>query len=167
MIYVAAGLGIVLVLAGLYMWWPGNGRALGRVLFPNLRAQGRPFWKELHVSLGFISIVLFFFLLSGLALILWQAICNELPQLAPCPVEDVAVRNPPTMRCSIPPLRLLIRGLPLCSHNLLGGTPIAGHGAGPLRHSGVACPDRGGVHETYSNNPNQCDRCSAGCGPAN
>ncbi|MFA6153264.1 PepSY-associated TM helix domain-containing protein [Mesorhizobium sp.] len=68
LIEVAAGLGIVLILTGLYMWWPRNGRSLNRILIPDLRAKGRPFWKELHVSLGFyISVVLFFFLLSGLS----------------------------------------------------------------------------------------------------
>ncbi|KRB29689.1 hypothetical protein ASE05_30975 [Mesorhizobium sp. Root172] len=68
LIETAAGLGIVLILTGLYMWWPRNGRSLRRVLVPNLGMRGRGFWKELHVSLGFyISAVLFFFLLSGLA----------------------------------------------------------------------------------------------------
>lgn len=65
---VAAGLGIVLVLTGLYMWWPRNGRTLRQVLLPNPLTRGRGFWKELHVSLGFyISIALLFFLLSGLS----------------------------------------------------------------------------------------------------
>lgn len=68
LIETAAGLGIVLILTGLYMWWPRNGRSLRRVFIPNLSMRGRGFWKELHVSLGFyISVVLFFFLLSGLA----------------------------------------------------------------------------------------------------
>lgn len=68
LIEIAAGLGIVLILTGLYMWWPRNGRSLRRALLPNLRTGGRAFWKDLHVSLGFyISIVLFFFLLSGLS----------------------------------------------------------------------------------------------------
>jgi uncharacterized iron-regulated membrane protein len=68
LIEVAAGLGIVLILTGLYMWWPRNGRSLRRVLVPNFTLRGRGFWKELHVSLGFyISVVLFFFLLSGLS----------------------------------------------------------------------------------------------------
>ncbi len=68
MIEIAAGLGIVLILTGLYMWWPRNGRSLGRALMPNFRTGGRAFWKDLHVSLGFyISVVLFFFLLSGLS----------------------------------------------------------------------------------------------------
>jgi len=65
---IAAGLGIVLVLSGLYLWWPRTGRSLARVLFPNLAARGRALWKELHVSLGFyISIVLLFFFISGMA----------------------------------------------------------------------------------------------------
>lgn len=64
---IAAGLGIVLVLSGLYLWWPRNGRALTRVLVPNLSLGGRARWKELHVSLGFyLSIVLLFFFISGL-----------------------------------------------------------------------------------------------------
>lgn len=68
LIEVAAGLGIVLILTGLYMWWPRNGRSLRNALLPNLLIRGRGFWKELHLSLGFyIAVVLFFFLLSGLA----------------------------------------------------------------------------------------------------
>lgn len=65
---VAAGLGLILVVTGLYLWWPRNGRGLGQVLAPRLAARGRNLWKELHVSIGFyISIVLVFFLISGLA----------------------------------------------------------------------------------------------------
>jgi len=67
-IEIVAGLGIVLVLTGLYMWWPRNARSLARALVPNLAARGRTLWKELHVSLGFyISVVLVFFLISGLS----------------------------------------------------------------------------------------------------
>jgi len=65
---VAAGLGIVMVLSGLYLWWPRDGSGLARVLVPNLWAKGRRLWKELHVTAGFyISIVLLFFLISGLS----------------------------------------------------------------------------------------------------
>lgn len=72
---IAAGLGIILVISGVYMWWPQNGRSLARALFPNLAAKGRALWKELHVSLGFyMSIVLVFFLLSGLA---WTGVWGE------------------------------------------------------------------------------------------
>lgn len=72
---IAAGLGIVLVLTGLYMWWPRNGRTLARSLVPNFAARGRGLWKELHVSLGFyMAIVLLFFLISGLS---WAGIWGE------------------------------------------------------------------------------------------
>jgi uncharacterized iron-regulated membrane protein len=72
---VVAGLGIILVLTGIYMWWPRNGRSLARALVPNSYARGRTLWKELHVSFGFyMSIVLLFFLVSGLA---WAGIWGE------------------------------------------------------------------------------------------
>lgn len=68
LIEIAAGLAIVLIATGLYLWWPRNGKTFLSVLVPNLSAKRRQLWKELHVSIGFyISIVLFLFLLSGLA----------------------------------------------------------------------------------------------------
>ena len=67
-IEIAASLGIVLLVTGLYLWWPRNGASLGQMLLPRLGAKGRPFWKSLHASTGFwIALVLFFFLLSGLS----------------------------------------------------------------------------------------------------
>ena len=65
---VAAGLGIVLVLTGVYLWWPRNGRSLRAALVPNLTARGRVFWKELHQATGFFfAVVLVFFFVTGLA----------------------------------------------------------------------------------------------------
>lgn len=70
-----AGLGVILLLTGLYLWWPRNIRTLGRALVPDFAARGRALWKELHVSLGFyLSIVLLFFLLSGLS---WSGVWGE------------------------------------------------------------------------------------------
>lgn len=67
-IEVAASLGIILVVTGLYLWWPRQGRSLARALTPDLSLQGRAWWKSLHESLGaWMSIILVFFLLSGLA----------------------------------------------------------------------------------------------------
>jgi len=64
---IAAGLGIVLLLTGLYMWWPRGSRSWRRALLPKL-GRGRPFWRELHMSTGFyFAIVLLFFLISGLS----------------------------------------------------------------------------------------------------
>lgn len=65
---ITAGLGIVLVLTGVYLWWPRNGRGLRAALVPSFAVRGRAFWKELHQTTGFfLAIVLVFFLLTGLA----------------------------------------------------------------------------------------------------
>jgi len=64
----AASLGITLLLTGLYLWWPRNGRGLGAALKPDLALRGRALWRSLHQTLGvWMSVVLLFFLLSGLA----------------------------------------------------------------------------------------------------
>ncbi|KIC36916.1 PepSY-associated TM helix domain-containing protein [Leisingera sp. ANG-M7] len=66
LIEIAAGLGIVLVLTGLYLWWP-RGNAISAFV-PNLRARGRTLWKNLHAVTGFwISALLVIFLISGLS----------------------------------------------------------------------------------------------------
>lgn len=73
MIEIAASLGMVLIATGLYMWWPRDGR-WRRALFPKL-GRGRGMWKSLHGAAGFwISIVLVFFLISGLA---WTGVWGE------------------------------------------------------------------------------------------
>lgn len=67
LIEVAAGLGLLLVATGLYMWWP-RGVGFAAAIWPNFTAKGRALWKSLHVVVGFwFSIVLVFFLISGLA----------------------------------------------------------------------------------------------------
>ena len=66
LIEIAAGLGLVLVLTGLYMWWPRGGDT--SILIPNLKARGRALWKNLHAVVGFwISLLLVTFLISGLS----------------------------------------------------------------------------------------------------
>jgi uncharacterized iron-regulated membrane protein len=65
---IAASLGVIMVLSGLYLWWPRNGQSFGAALVPNVQAQGRALWKSLHQTIGaWMSIFLLFFLLSGLA----------------------------------------------------------------------------------------------------
>jgi uncharacterized iron-regulated membrane protein len=65
---IAAGLGIVLVLTGLYLWWPRSTRDWAQALVPDLRSRGRALWRQLHMTLGFtFSILLLFFLISGMA----------------------------------------------------------------------------------------------------
>jgi uncharacterized iron-regulated membrane protein len=64
---IAAGLSIVLVVTGLYLWWPRD-RTFVQSVVPNMKARGRDFWKGLHSSVGiFVSVVLLAFLITGMA----------------------------------------------------------------------------------------------------
>lgn len=67
MLEIAAGFGIILIITGLYMWWPREG-GLGAVLLPRFNQKGRAFWKTLHGTVGFyLSAFLLLFLLSGMS----------------------------------------------------------------------------------------------------
>lgn len=73
LIEIAAGLAIVLIVTGLYLWWPRAGG--GSVLVPDLRARGRALWKSLHKVIGaYVSLILLVFLVSGLS---WAGVWGE------------------------------------------------------------------------------------------
>jgi uncharacterized iron-regulated membrane protein len=75
LIEIAAGFGIVLVVTGLYLWWPRDNRGFASVLVPQFSARGRQLWKSLHLSIGFyVSLILVVFLLSGLT---WAGVWGE------------------------------------------------------------------------------------------
>ncbi|TIH07547.1 PepSY-associated TM helix domain-containing protein [Pseudomonas leptonychotis] len=66
LIELAAGWGIVLVVSGLYLWWPRGSSGAG-VLWPRLSARGRLLWRDLHAVTGFWgSLFLLFMLLTGM-----------------------------------------------------------------------------------------------------
>lgn len=66
LIELAAGWGIVLLVSGLYLWWP-RGRSWAGVLWPRLSARGRLLWRDLHAVTGFWgSLLLLFMLLTGM-----------------------------------------------------------------------------------------------------
>ncbi|HEK0910337.1 TPA: PepSY domain-containing protein [Pseudomonas putida] len=66
LVELAAGWGIVLVVSGLYLWWP-RGRNSRGVLWPRLSARGRVLWRDLHAVSGFWgSALLLLMLLSGM-----------------------------------------------------------------------------------------------------
>lgn len=68
LIEIAASLAVLMVATGLYLAWPRGGSGLRAMLVPSLAAKGRAFWKSLHLTTGtWMSLVLAFFLLSGLA----------------------------------------------------------------------------------------------------
>lgn len=66
LIELAAGWGIVLLVSGLYLWWPRGSGGAG-VLWPRLSARGRLLWRDLHAVTGFWgALLLLFMLLTGM-----------------------------------------------------------------------------------------------------
>ncbi len=74
MIEIAAGLGLVMVVTGLYMVWP-RGSGWSAMFIPNLAAKGRAWWKSLHQVVGtWTSLLLVGFFVTGMA---WASIWGE------------------------------------------------------------------------------------------
>lgn len=64
---IAAGLALVLIVTGVYLWWPRD-VSLARSLVPDLSQRGRALLKSLHVSFGiYVSALLLMFLITGMA----------------------------------------------------------------------------------------------------
>jgi len=67
LVELAGSWAIVMILTGLYLWFPRNIRRLGGILYPRLGQHGRLFWRDLHAVTGlWLSLVALFMLLSGL-----------------------------------------------------------------------------------------------------
>jgi uncharacterized iron-regulated membrane protein len=63
---------IVMVLTGLYLWWPRNAIGVAGVLYPR---KGRPFLRDLHAVTGlYVSFFALFLLVSGLP---WTKVWGE------------------------------------------------------------------------------------------
>ncbi len=62
----AASWAIVMILTGLYLWWP-RGRGLAGVIWPRLSGGRRVLWRDLHAVTGFwVSSLALVLLLTGL-----------------------------------------------------------------------------------------------------
>jgi len=63
----AASWAIVLLITGVYLWWPRQSERLAGVLYVRLRRGSRIFWRDLHAVTGiWISAYALFILLTGL-----------------------------------------------------------------------------------------------------
>lgn len=57
---------IVMIISGLFLWWPRGQKSLGGVLWPRM-TNGRLLWRDWHAVTGFwVSIFALFWLLTGL-----------------------------------------------------------------------------------------------------
>lgn len=63
----AASWAIVMVVTGLYLWWPRTAQGLHGVLIPRLHAGSKVFWRDIHAVTGmWVSFFALFLLLTGL-----------------------------------------------------------------------------------------------------
>jgi len=63
----AASWAIVMVVTGLYLWWPRTAEGLQGVLIPRLKSGPKVFWRDLHAVSGmWVSFFALFLLLTGL-----------------------------------------------------------------------------------------------------
>ncbi len=63
----AASWAIVLIVSGLYLWWPRQSEKLAGVLWIRMRKGKRIFWRDLHAVTGvWVSAFALFLLLTGL-----------------------------------------------------------------------------------------------------
>ncbi|WBO23272.1 PepSY-associated TM helix domain-containing protein [Sphingomonas abietis] len=63
----AACWAIVMILTGLYLWWPRGRRGLAGVLYPRLRGGRRLFWRDIHATAGiWVSAFALGLILTGL-----------------------------------------------------------------------------------------------------
>lgn len=73
---------IVLIITGLYLWWPRNADGLAGVLYPRLNQGKRLFWRDLHAVTGiWVSGFTLFLLITGLPwALVWGGALKELRQ---------------------------------------------------------------------------------------
>ncbi|HEX8156270.1 MAG TPA: PepSY domain-containing protein [Solirubrobacteraceae bacterium] len=77
LIELATSWAVVLVVTGMYLWWPrGRRRSLRQALTPRLRARSlRVRWRDVHAITGVaFSFVFLFFLVTGLA---WSGVWGQ------------------------------------------------------------------------------------------
>jgi uncharacterized iron-regulated membrane protein len=67
LVELAASWTVVMLITGLFLWWPKGSKSLAGVLYPRVSRNGRTFWKDLHSVIAFwVSFFALFLILSGL-----------------------------------------------------------------------------------------------------
>jgi uncharacterized iron-regulated membrane protein len=66
-IELAGSWAVVMIVTGLFLWWPSDTKGLGGVLYPRLGLSKRAFWKDVHSVVGiYVSAFALFLLFTGL-----------------------------------------------------------------------------------------------------
>jgi uncharacterized iron-regulated membrane protein len=82
----AASWAIVMLITGLYLWWPRDARGLAGAAYPRLGRGSRVFWRDLHAVTGvWISTLALFLLITALpwTTVAGNAILNARAWVAP------------------------------------------------------------------------------------
>ncbi len=67
LVELAASWAIVMMLTGLYLWWPRNQRGLAGILYPRIHLNGRKFWRDVHAVTGiWVAFFALFLLITAL-----------------------------------------------------------------------------------------------------
>lgn len=67
LVELAGSWALIMVLTGLYLWWPRGAQGLAGVVYPRLGRGGRLFWRDIHAVTGvWISGLALFLLLTAL-----------------------------------------------------------------------------------------------------
>lgn len=95
LVELAACWAIVLIVTGLYLWWPRNASGIAGVLYPRLREGNRTFWRDLHAVTGiWISMLALFLLITGLPwATVWGAALKEVRALNAPRVQQEWTQN--------------------------------------------------------------------------
>lgn len=90
LVELAACWAIVLVLTGIYLWWPRTAKGIAGVLYPRFTLKGRLFWRDLHSVIGiWISFCILFLLISGLPwAFVWGSAFKEFRELTGTSVQQ-------------------------------------------------------------------------------
>jgi uncharacterized iron-regulated membrane protein len=66
---------IIILVTGLYIWWPRNKISLMGTLFPRFKKNGRIFWQDLHAVTAFwLSLMILILIITGLP---WSGVMGE------------------------------------------------------------------------------------------
>ncbi|WP_139364994.1 PepSY-associated TM helix domain-containing protein [Sutcliffiella halmapala] len=75
LVELAACWAIILLVTGLYIWWPRNRAAIWGTILPRWKSKGRTFWRDMHAVPAFwFSLGLLLLILTGLP---WSGVMGE------------------------------------------------------------------------------------------
>ena len=80
LIELAGGWAMILIITGLYLWWPRSASGAAGVIYPRLAQGSRKFWRDLHAVTGFwVAFFTLFLIVSGLPwALVWGSAFKEI-----------------------------------------------------------------------------------------